>query len=162
MYILITAYEKYALEGFNLNVVDYLVKPVELPRFFQACSRAKEKFDLRQNASSPTPPKNEFIFVNMDYSQHKINKSDILWVEGLKDYLKIHLTSNQRPIVTRMSMGAMEQELAGGKFIRIHKSYIISLQALSSYKKSSVFINDLELPLGESYRDAFLKFVGGN
>src|SRR5215471_10424758 len=103
MFILITAYEKYALEGFNLDVVDYLVKPVSLDRFMKACNKA---YELHQLKSRPKATDNavvpEFFFVNVDYSLVKIVFDDILYIEGLKDYVRIHLKNNARPIITRM------------------------------------------------------------
>jgi len=169
MFILITAYEKYALEGFNLNVVDYLVKPVALDRFLKACGKA---FDLHQlkfksKAVSETlpppqapPPLAEYIFVSVDYSLLKVEKSDIAWVEGFRDYIKLHLKSSLRPVMTRTSIKAMEEQLADPQFIRIHKSYLISLSSITSIRKNSVFIQSAELPIGENYREAFFSIIG--
>jgi two-component system, LytTR family, response regulator len=161
MFILITAYEKYALESYNLNVVDYLVKPVELDRFIKACNKAYKLHELQsksKTAEEAAPP--DFFFVNVEYSLVKVQFSDIAWIEGLKDYLKIHLKGTAKPIVTRMSMKSMEDQLPASQFVRIHKSYIVSIAAITSIRKSSVFLNDMELPLGENYRDVFLKAIG--
>lgn len=105
MIILVTAYEKFALDGFNLDVVDYLVKPVSLDRFVKACNKAWELFQLKNAHApiSPTPTPSYF-FVNVDYTLLKIAFKDIIWIEGLKDYIKIHLIHSNRPVVTRMSM----------------------------------------------------------
>ena len=111
MYILITAYEKYALEGFNLNVVDYLVKPVALDRFIQACMKAKDLYQLRQQSVVPKETAADYFFINIDYSLVKLMYSDIVWIEGLKDYVKIHLKNNAKPMVARMSMKALEEQL---------------------------------------------------
>ena len=101
MIILITAYKKFALDGFNLDVTDYLVKPVPLDRFIKACNKAKELFDLKSNQKSlPTSAGPDYFFVNADYSLLKITRSDIIYIEGLKDYIKIHLNSTQHPVVT--------------------------------------------------------------
>lgn len=161
LFILITAYEKYALDGYNLNVVDYLVKPVALDRFIAACNKALDLYTLR-NASKGAEEKavQDFFFVNVEYSLVKVLKPDIVYVEGLKDYLKIHLKSSPKPIVTRMSMKAIEEELASSQFIRIHKSYIVSLIAVTSIRKSTVHLGSLELPLSENYREAFFKRIG--
>jgi two-component system, LytTR family, response regulator len=154
MIILITAYEKFALEGFNLDVVDYLVKPVALERFVKACNKAWELHQLKTIASSPGGPPSDYFFVNVDYSLLKITFTDIMWVEGLKDYIKIHLKSSPKAVITRMSMKAMEEQLPAQKFIRIHKSYIISVDHITAIRKNNVFIGALELPVGENYRDA--------
>lgn len=161
MFILITAYEKYALEGFNLNVVDYLVKPVELDRFVKACNRALELHQLRiKGKAVMEPAAPDYFFVNVEYSLVKVQKPDILWIEGLKDYLKIHLQSSARPIITRMSMKAIEEQLPPSQFVRIHKSYIVSVAAITSVRKGSVFLRETELPVSDNFREAFYKLIG--
>lgn len=161
MIILITAYEKYALEGFNLDVTDYLVKPVSLERFVKACNKAKQLFELRtQQKSVGIAVMPGYFFVNVDYSLVKITFSDIIYIEGLKDYVKIHLKSSQRPVVTRITMKTIEEQLPASGFIRIHKSYIVSVAFITSIRKSSVFIEALELPVSDSYRDAVTSLTG--
>lgn len=162
MIILITAYKKYALEGFNLDVMDYLVKPVSLDRFIKACNKANQFYELKshQKNSKSTSANPDYFFVNADYSLVKINFADIIYVEGLKDYLKVHLKSASRPIVTRMPMKTIEEELPADQFIRIHKSYIVSVSFITSIRKSSVFVDSLELPLGDTYRDAVIALTG--
>ncbi len=155
MIILITAYEKYALEGFNLDVTDYLVKPVSLDRFVKACNKAKQLFDLKKQQKIPISSSQQgYFFVNVDYSLLKINFSDIIYIEGLKDYIKIHLKSSKHPVVTRMPVKTIDEQLPSTQFIRIHKSYIVSVAFITTIRKSSVFIDDLELPVSDSYRDA--------
>jgi len=155
MIILITAYEKFALEGFNLDVIDYLVKPVPLDRFIKACNKAWELFNLRlkraENSSSDEP---EFLFVNVEYSLLKVEFADIQWIEGLKDYIRIYLKSSSKPVITRMSMKAIEEELPSSKFIRVHKSFIVSVSAITSVRKNSIFIGVEEIPIGDNYKDA--------
>jgi DNA-binding LytR/AlgR family response regulator len=161
MIILITAYEKYALAGFDLEVTDYLVKPVSLPRFIKACNKAKELYQLKQAplpaASAPSP---EFFFVNADYSLLKINIADIIWIEALKDYIRIHLTGTAKPVVTRMPLKQVEEQLNPAKFIRIHKSYIIAVAHITAIRKNSVFIGAMELPVGDNYREAVAALTG--
>ena len=158
MIILITAYEKYALQGFDLNVTDYLVKPVSLDRFINACNKAKELFDLRVQPKNTTEA--GYFFVNVDYSLVKIITADIVYIEGLKDYIKIHLKSSQRPIVTRMPMKTIEDQLPATAFIRIHKSYIVSISFITAIRKSSVYIDALELPVSDNYRDSIAAITG--
>ena len=161
MIILITAYEKFALEGFNLDVVDYLVKPVSLDRFVKACNKAFELFQLKSRSkenSTETAP--DYFFVNVEYSLLKVVRSDIKYIEGLKDYIKIHLNSSSKPVVTRMSMKAMEEQLSAGQFIRIHKSYIVSVEFITSVRKSSLMMGNEELPVSETYQDSLMKLVG--
>jgi DNA-binding LytR/AlgR family response regulator len=158
MIILITAYEKYALQGFDLNVTDYLVKPVSLDRFVNACNKAKELFVLRTQPKPANDP--GFFFVNVDYSLIKVITSDIVYIEGLKDYIKIHLKSSQRPVVTRMPMKTIEEQLPLDSFIRIHKSYIVSIAYITAVRKASVFIDALELPVSDNYRDNITALTG--
>lgn len=159
MVILITAYEKYALEGFNLDVIDYLVKPVPFERFLKACNKALDFYKLKKNVSSENNSWPEYFFVNAEYGLVKIVFSDIRLIEGLKDYLKIHLGDN-KPLIIRMSMKSIEEKLPPGKFFRIHKSYIVSLSHITSIRRNSVFLGDLELPLSDLYKDDLMKKIG--
>lgn len=158
--IFITAYKDYALESYNLSVVDYLVKPVTLERFVKACNRAKELYELKlyknQNPPSPAP---DYFFLNADYSQVKIMFNDIILIEGVRDYVKIHLKSSNKPLLFRSSLKAIEPELPPSKFIRIHKSYMVAIETLTAVRKTSVFIKDMELPIGETFREAVEKLV---
>jgi two-component system, LytTR family, response regulator len=161
MVILITAYEKYALAGFELDVTDYLVKPVSLPRFIKACNKAKELYQLRHTNTHPaTAPNPEFFFVNSDYSLLKITIADIIWIEALKDYIRIHLAGDAKPVVTRMPLKQVEEQLTPARFIRIHKSYIIAVAHITAIRKNSVFIGTMELPVGDNYREAVAALTG--
>jgi len=161
MFILVTAYEKFALDGFNLNVVDYLVKPVALPRFIQACHKAQELHLLKQKPVSETLEKDPgYIFINVDYSHLKVVFADITWIEGFKDYIKIHLKHTPHPVVARMSMKGIEDLLPSAMFIRIQKSYIVSKESITAIRKNSVFIGATELPIGENYKDVVNKLIG--
>ncbi|MFN8356675.1 MAG: LytTR family DNA-binding domain-containing protein [Spirosomataceae bacterium] len=160
MVIFITAYKQYALEGFDLAVVDYLVKPVALERFFKACNRAKDLYDLRHvktQASSTLPP--DYFFVQADYSQVKVVFQDISLIEGLGDYIKIYLKSTTRPLVVRTSIKSIENELPVGKFIRIHKSFLVAIAEITAIRKNSVFLGNKEFPIGETYRESIEKLV---
>lgn len=159
MVILITAYEKYALEGFNLAVTDYLVKPVSLERFIRACNKAQELF-LLKSGNKANREQADFFFVNVDYSLLKVVFADITWIEGLKDYVKIHLQGNPKPVITRMSIKGLEEQLPPGKFIRIHKSHIVSVGAITAIRKNSVFLDEIELPVGDTYRDSVYALAG--
>jgi two-component system LytT family response regulator len=161
--IFITAYKQYALESYDISVVDYLVKPVSLERFIKACNRAKELHELKMMKSkSPAHPSPEYFFVNADYSQIKLMFDDIIWMEGLRDYVKIYLKNNNKPLVIRGSMKSIEEQLPSNKFVRIHKSYLISIDSIKAIRKNSVFIKDKELPVGETYREAVEKLVSRN
>jgi DNA-binding LytR/AlgR family response regulator len=159
MFILITAYEKYALEGYNLDVVDYLVKPVSLERFIKACNKAWELHQLKTKKESGTEIPSYF-FINVDYSLVKVVFADIMWIEGLKDYLKIHLKSTPKPLVARITMKSIEEQLPASLFIRVQKSFIVSKEHITAVRKNSVFINDIEIPVGENYKEAIATLTG--
>jgi len=151
MIIFITAYKEYALEGFNLNAVDYLLKPVSFERFLKACNKAYEFFNLQQKplAREADPG---YFFVYVEYNLVKVVVPDILYIEGMKDYVKIFISSSDRPIITRASMKAMEEKLSGYRFVRTHKSYIISADKVTAIKRDLICINKIELPLSEGYK----------
>jgi DNA-binding LytR/AlgR family response regulator len=159
MVILITAYEKYALEGFNLDVIDYLVKPVAFERFLKACNKAIDFYRLKKSAVVESHVWPEYFFVNAEYGLVKIVFSEIRLIEGLKDYLKIHL-GDSKPLIIRMSLKSIEEKLPPGKFFRIHKSYIIALSHVTAIRRNSVFLGELELPLSDMYKDDLMREIG--
>lgn len=162
MVILVTAYEKFALEGFNLNVVDYVLKPVELSRFMQACNKANELYGLKNQQKNTGVNSADYFFVNVDYSLVKVMFNDITWIEGLRDYVKIHLKSSSKPLMIRMTVKTVEDELPAAKFIRIHRSFVVAVDSISSIRKSSVFIGDMELPVGDTYKEVINQLTGKN
>jgi DNA-binding LytR/AlgR family response regulator len=150
--IFVTAFREYAVEGFNLNAVDYLLKPVSFERFFKACNKAYELFNLHHKPATPDTSK-DFFFVYVEYNQVKINIGEILYIEGMKDYVKIFTNQGTRPVITKISMKALEEKLIGHRFARIHKSYIVSADKVTAVKRDLVCIGTAELPLSENYKD---------
>jgi DNA-binding LytR/AlgR family response regulator len=151
--ILVTAYEQYALEGFNLHVADYLLKPFAFERFLRACNRANELFRLQQHTGTVAPaaiPAD--FFVNVEYALVKIVVDDILYIEGVKDYIKIYLQSSARPVLTRMTLKAMEERLPPPAFIRIHKSFVVAVSKITTIKRDLVCIGSTEIPVSGSYK----------
>jgi len=148
--ILVTAYEQYALEGFNLNVVDYLLKPFAFERFLKACNRAYDLSRL-QGAATGGGGVEEF-FVHVEYTLVKIVVADIAFVEGLKDYIKIHLVSSPKPVLTRMSMKAIEEKLPAAAFVRTHKSYLVAARRITAIKRDFICLGPIDIPIGEAYK----------
>lgn len=158
MVVFITAYEQYALEGFDLNVVDYLLKPVAFERFLKSANKAFELHKLRQQ--TPTETQANHFFVNANYALVKIRFDEIMYIEGLKDYVKIYLTSARHPVITRMTLKGIEQKLPSQSFMRIHKSYIVSLDKIQSVRNLKIHIAEAIIPVGEQYVEEFMKAIG--
>lgn len=152
MVIFTTAHIEYAVEGFNLSAVDYLLKPYTKERFLQAVHKAREFYNYQHQADNTQP----FFFVRADYSLIKINYHDIIYIEGLDDYLKIHL-QNQKAIVARMTMKSMLEKLPQKDFIRVHRSYIIPLSKIESVRNKTIHIGGREFSIGSSYEENFFK-----
>ena len=150
MIIFVTAYKDYAFDGFNLGVVDYLLKPVSFERFLKACNKAQDLFNLQKNAQKEEMP--DYFFVYVEYNQIKIMIPEILYIEGMKDYVKIFLSSSPRPVITKMSLKTLEEKLAPHQFVRTHKSYILSAKKITAIKRDLVCIGPVELPLSENYK----------
>ena len=163
LFIFTTAYSHYAVEGFNLNAVDYLVKPIPFHRFLTAVNRAREIYLLKKEGTNAIPVVVEsanFMFVKSEYDNIKINFDDIKYIEGLKDYIKIFSTSH-KPILTLSSFKKIEEKLPANSFIRVHRSYIVSLKYIHSVQRNRILIDQIRVPIGLNYKDEFIKRIGG-
>jgi DNA-binding LytR/AlgR family response regulator len=161
--ILTTAYPDYALTGYELNVVDYLLKPFSFDRFYKAAAKALSLFELRQASSGGTeaePPQPEYLMVRVEYSTVRIDINDILLVEGLKDYVKI--VTAAKNYVTKSSMKNVEEKLPSDRFKRVHKSFIVQLDKVQAFENNHLVIGDHRIPLGNNNREEFLKFLEKN
>ena len=167
-FIFTTAYPEYALDGFNLNATDYLVKPIPFHRFLKAISRAKEKYELENkvvispqitDTAAPVAVDN-FIFVKSEYENIKINIDTIVYLQGLKDYIKIYTSDTQKPILTLSSFKDILDKLPPSKFIRVHKSYVVSIEHIKAIQKSKILVADMRIPVGETYKDTVMKRLG--
>lgn len=157
--IIITAYEKYAVEGFNLQVADYILKPFSFDRFLKACNRAAELFRMKSSAASSEHIKSHDFFVNVEYTLVKIVVADIVYIEGLKDYIKIYLSSAAKPVLTRMSLKSIEAKLPAGTFIRTHKSFLVAISKITTIKRDFVCIGTTEIPVSETFRENVSKVL---
>lgn len=156
MVVFTTAYSEYALDGFEVDALDYLVKPIDPVRFNRAVDRAISYKQLIEEADNrEQPPELEYIIVKADRKYVRLRVKDILYVEGLKDYVIIHLPD--RKIVTRMTVKAMEDTLPRHTFLRVSKSYIVNKEKIDSFDNNDVSIGDAEISIGLSYRESVLK-----
>lgn len=162
--ILTTAYSEYALESYELDVVDYLLKPITFDRFLKAVDKASQRLTSVTSPSQTIekgPAENlSFVFVKDGTKLVKVNFDDILYVEGLKDYVTIH--TKQQKIVSLQRLKAMEMQLPADQFFRIHHSYIIALKAIDVIHKGEVQIGSAMIPISESYRKGFKEFIEKN
>ncbi len=161
--VLTTAYSEYALEGYELDVADYLLKPITFERFLKSVDKimqrleAEPKHGITQTENSPAPT---FVFVKDGTKLVKIQLDEILYVEGLKDYVTIHTTHQK--ITTLQRMKALEEQLPADKFIRIHNSFIVALNAIEVVQKNEVEIKGASLPIGDTYKKSFKEFIEKN
>ena len=161
MVIFTTAYENYALEGFNMDAIDYLLKPVPFERFLKAVNKASEYFNYH-NKTEPAGQENglyehDFLFVRADYKIIKINFRDITYIEGLKDYIKIY--AGDKPVLTLQSLKSIEEKLPAKDFVRVHRSFIVSLPKVDSIQKNKIMIQNKDIPIGDLYRDQFFERI---
>jgi DNA-binding LytR/AlgR family response regulator len=159
-----TAFDQYALDGFKVEALDYLLKPYNFEEFYNAALKAKEWFDLVAHAAHMPISREEadYIFIRSDYKQLKIMLNDILYIEGLKDYVKIWLANEDRPILTHSSLKKLEEELPATKFMRVHRSFIIALDKIEAIERSQAIINKQYIPIADQFKQKFQDFVGRN
>lgn len=172
--IFTTAFNEFAVEGFKARALDYLMKPFGFDQFYNAALRAKEWFDMVEQQSAPLPPviqqteiaitepAKEFIFVKSEYRQLKIMLNEVLYFEGLKDYIKIWLINEPKAILTLMSLKSLEAELPVDKFMRVHRSFIIALDKVQIIERHQVIINKQRITIAEQYREAFSEYIKNN
>ncbi len=157
--IFTTAFSEYAIDGYRVNALDYLLKPFSYTDFLNASRRAYKWHEMKKSAMEKKETTTDGIFVRADYKLIHILYNDILMIEGLKDYIKIYTTKERRPIITLMSLKSMEEDLPSNQFIRVHRSYIISRQKISSIDKNRIIINEHQIPIGETYRKGFMDII---
>ncbi len=160
--IITTAYSEYALEGFELNVTDYLIKPVPFQRFIKAVARAKKNHELETrsrrgiiNENNVTQP--DFIFIKAEYDRMRVNLNELAYIEGLKDYLKFHLKPSGKPLLTLASFKEILEKLPPSKFFRVHRSFIVNIDFVTAIQKTKILIGDIRIPIGEKYKKEVYK-----
>lgn len=160
-----TAFQQYALEGFRADAIDYLLKPIDYNEFLRAANKVLKWFSRGESpvaSSAPAAPEEKtHLMVRSDYRQRRIRISDILYIEGLKDYVKIYLAGEDRPLVTQTSLKSLEETLPAGQFMRIHRSYIVRLDAVSLIERGRIVFGKTYVPVSDACREAFFRALEG-
>lgn len=159
--IFTTAFSEYALDGYRVNALDYLLKPFSYADFLNSSKRALDWHEMKVTAEDKKESTSQGLFVRADYKLIHILFEDILLVEGLKDYIKIYTLRDRKPIITLMSLKSMEEELTPNNFIRVHRSFIVNINKISSIDKNRILIEHHQIPIGETYRKAFMEAING-
>ncbi|MBS2099799.1 LytR/AlgR family response regulator transcription factor [Carboxylicivirga linearis] len=155
-----TAYEKYALEGFKLEAIDYLLKPFGYDDFLKAAKKAEKQIDLESQET--VDANNSFLFLKSDYKIRRINFNDIHYIEGLKDYVKVFLQHQDKPIMSLNSLKALESKLPDEKFMRVHRSFIVNLEKIETIDRSRIVFGKEYIPVSDQYKKQFKDFLDKN
>jgi two-component system LytT family response regulator len=160
--IFTTAYSEYALEGFKVDALDYLLKPFSFAEFSKAAGKARSQFELMQNVPEKLESNDEFLFIKSEYKLLRVNLNDIQFIEGMKEYVRIHITG-QKPIMTLLSMKSLEAKLPENKFMRVHRSYIVNLEKVTTVERLTIVFDDKNrIPVSDNYKEKFQIFLDKN
>ncbi len=160
--IFTTAYEKYAVEGFKLNAVDYLLKPFSYEEFLKAAGKARKLAEMEASATPTIEANTQFLFLKSEYKIRRINFNDILYIEGLKDYIKVFTAGEDKPLLSLNSIKSLEQKLPEEKFMRVHRSYIVNLDKIETIERSRIVFGKIYIPVSDQYKDKFQEFLDKN
>jgi DNA-binding LytR/AlgR family response regulator len=160
--IFTTAYDKYAIDGFRLDVVDYLLKPFSYEEFLKAVLKAQKIIKLEKGVPDKVEANNEFLFLKSDYKIKRINFNDILYIEGLKDYVKVYTKNAVKPVMSITTMKLLESKLPESKFMRVHRSFIVNLEKIDTIERSRIVFGKTYIPVSDQYKDKFQEFLDRN
>jgi DNA-binding LytR/AlgR family response regulator len=156
--IFTTAFETYAVEGYKVDALDYLLKPFNYEEFLRAAIKARDWVYLVENSNTQKND-TDFIFVRSEYKQVKVQLNEVLYFEGLKDYVKIHLQHQPKPILSLMSLKALEEQLPASTFMRVHRSFIINLDKIEAVERGQVIINKTLITIADNYKERFNEYL---
>lgn len=159
--IFTTAYSEYALEGFKVDALDYLLKPIDYATFLKASNKAKKWFDLQNLKPEQINSNEDFLFIKSEYKILKVKLKDIKYIEGMREYVRIHLT-NEKPIMTLLSMKVVAQQLPSNSFMRVHRSYIVNLNMITTIERNRIVFDKVYIPVSENYKEDFQQFISKN
>lgn len=159
--IFTSAFNNFALEGYKVDALDYLLKPFDYEEFLKAANKARTYAEMLKPVSPvvAAPEQDEYLFLKVEYQLVRVAIKDILYVEGLKDYVKVYLENTDKPILTLTSLKTMEQKLSPKSFMRVHRSYIVALEKVSTVTKNALCVGDLNITVGDQYRDTFNDYL---
>lgn len=160
--IFTTAYKKYAIEGFKLEVVDYLVKPFSYQDFLKAIQRAEKLINLEKKSFENFESNNEFLYLKSNYKIKRLKFNDIQYIEGFNDYVRIYAVSSPEPIQTQITLKVLEAKLPAGKFMRIHRSFIVNLQMVDTVDRGRIVFGKVYIPVGNQYKEKFEDYLRKN
>jgi two-component system response regulator LytT len=160
--IFTTAYEKYALEGYKLEIVDYLLKPFSYEEFLSSVRKAQRLLRLEQKARVNVEANNKFLFLKSDYKIRRINFNEIIYIEGLKDYAKIYTQNKAKPVLSLTTLKLLESKLPAGKFMRVHRSFIVNLDKVDTIDRSRIVFGKTYIPVSELYKERFQQYLDKN
>ena len=160
--IFTTAYEKYAMEGFKLNAIDYLLKPFSYEEFLIAAGKARKQAELEANAMTSVEANNQFLFLKSEYKIRRINFNDILYIEGLKDYIKVYVSGEIKPIISLNSIKSLEQKLPETGFMRVHRSFIVNLNRIDIIENNRIVFGKTFIPVSDLHKEKFQEYLDKN
>jgi len=160
--VFVTAYSEYALEGFRVDALGYLLKPISYADFLKSANKVKSWFENKQSKADEIKSSKDYLFIKSEYKVLRINFDDIKYIEGMSEYIRIHLTTG-KPVMTLLSMKAVEEVLPADKFMRVHRSYIVSLSKISVIERSRIiFDGSVYIPVSDQYKTVFQNFIDKN
>jgi len=157
--IFTTAFEDYALESYKVNAIDYLVKPIDYSEFFAAANKAKQQILKTPISTKVIMQNNDYIFVKSEYKLIKIDLNDLIYIEGLKDYVKYYTVQSEKPILSLKSMKSLEAELSDKHFMRVHRSFMVNLKKITIIERNRIVFGEKYIPVSEKYKEAFQAFL---
>lgn len=159
--IFTTAYDRYAIDGYKVNAIDYLMKPISYEEFIEATNKALRWCDMERRANKIKDEK-KYLIVKSEYKLLQLAIDDILYIEGLKDYVKIYLSNEQSPILTLMSMKLLESYLPASKFMRVHRSFIVNTTKIKVIERNRIVFGKTYIPISESYKQSYLDYINSH
>lgn len=157
-----TAYENYAVDGFRLQAVDYLLKPFGYDDFLQSAQRAKNRIDMETSPGKESEEDSHFLFLKSDYKIRRINFSDILYIEGLKEYVRVFLVNESKPVLSISTLKNIESKLPCNSFMRVHRSFIVNLGHVKTIERSRIQFGKIEIPISDQYKEKFQEYLNRN